>query len=258
MTSAAQVGTAWADPVANSYRLKTMPTLTGYGPDGGYDIYGRLVAKFLPKHLPGVSAIFAQNMPSGVGFVSAKYMNKALPQDGTVLGSLAQKLALDSAPAQGRKAGGTIAVARFSYIGHVVTKIDTDVAPPVFSKRGMSLERPDLGDAWNVIRCRRGQRMGAQVLKVHLHWSKAVRLWAKAPGGGQPAALSTDRCRCASAHRPHAHSLPGAQRPAPPAAALTCGPFALGSAGARRHLFEQRSACLIEFLGGLHVGQRHG
>ena len=105
MTSLAQVGTAWADPLANSYRLKTMPMLTGYGPDGGYDIYGRLVAQFLPKHLPGVSTIFAQNMPSGVGFVSAKYMNKALPQDGTVLGSLAQKLALDSAPAQGRKGG---------------------------------------------------------------------------------------------------------------------------------------------------------
>ena len=49
-TSAAQVGTALADPVANSYRLKTMPMLIGYGPDGGYDIYGRLVAQFLPKH----------------------------------------------------------------------------------------------------------------------------------------------------------------------------------------------------------------
>ena len=228
MTSLAQVGTAWADPLANSYRLKTMPMLTGYGPDGGYDIYGRLVAQFLPKHLPGVSTIFAQNMPSGVGFVSAKYMNKALPQDGTVLGSLAQKLALDSASAQESKAGGTIAVARFSYIGHVVTKIDTDVAPPVFSKRGMSLERSDLGDAWNVIRCRRGQRMGAQVLKVHLHWSKAVRLWAKAPGGGQPAALSTDRCRRASAHRPRAHSLPGAQRPAPPRCRVDLRPLCSG------------------------------
>ena len=101
MTSLAQVGTAWADPLANSYRLKTMPMLTGYGPDGGYDMYGRLVAQFLPKHLPGVSTIFAQNMPSGVSFEAAKYMNKDAPQDGTVLGSLAQKLERDSAPAEG-------------------------------------------------------------------------------------------------------------------------------------------------------------
>ena len=150
MTSSAQVSTAWADPVANSYRLKQMPVLIGYGPDGGYDIYGRLVAQFLPKQLPGVSTIFAQNMPGGVSFVAAKYMNKAAPQDGTVLGSLAQTLALDSAPAQESKAVGTIAVARFSYVGHVVTKIDTGVAPTIFSKRGISLERPDLGDARSV------------------------------------------------------------------------------------------------------------
>ena len=150
MTSSAQVSTAWADPVANSYRLKQMPVLIGYGPDGGYDIYGRLVAQFLPKHLPGVSTIFAQHMPSAGRFVAAKYMNEAAPQDGTVLGSLAQKLALDSAHAQESKAVGTIAVARFSYICHVVTKIDTGVAPPVSSKRGISLERPDLGDARSV------------------------------------------------------------------------------------------------------------
>ena len=73
-------------------------------------------------------------MPGGVSFVAAKYMNEAAPKDGTVLGSLAQKLALDSAPAQENKAVGTIAVARFSYIGHGVTKIDTGVAPPVSSK----------------------------------------------------------------------------------------------------------------------------
>ena len=58
-------------------------------------------------------------------------MTEAAPKDGTVLGSLAQTLALDSALAQGSKAGGKIDVARFSYIGRVVTNIDTGVALPV-------------------------------------------------------------------------------------------------------------------------------
>ena len=49
MASAAQVGTARADPVADFYRGKPMRMLIGYGPDGGYDIYGRLVAQFLPS-----------------------------------------------------------------------------------------------------------------------------------------------------------------------------------------------------------------
>ena len=132
--SAAQMGTARADPVADFYRGKTMRMLIGYGPGGGYDIYGRLVAQFLPKHLPGAPIIVVQNMPGGGSFVAAKYMSEAAPKDGTVLGSLAQTLALDSALAQvskdGSKAGGRIDVARFSYIGRVVTNIDTGVALP--------------------------------------------------------------------------------------------------------------------------------
>src|SRR6266567_8828097 len=42
-----------AEPVADFYRGKTLRMLIGYGPGGGYDIYGRLVAEFLPRYLPG-------------------------------------------------------------------------------------------------------------------------------------------------------------------------------------------------------------
>ena len=52
-----------AQPVADFYRGKTLRMLIGYGPGGGYDIYGRLVAEFLPRHLPGNPTIVAQNMP---------------------------------------------------------------------------------------------------------------------------------------------------------------------------------------------------
>ena len=54
---------AQAEPVADFYRGKTLRMLIGYGPGGGYDIYGRLVAEFLPRHLPGNPTIIAQNMP---------------------------------------------------------------------------------------------------------------------------------------------------------------------------------------------------
>src|SRR5947199_8512460 len=87
---------AQADPIEDFYRGKTLRMLIGYGPGGGYDIYGRLVAEFLPRHLPGNPRIIAQNMPGAGSFVAAKYMYEAAPKDGTVLGSLAQTLALDS------------------------------------------------------------------------------------------------------------------------------------------------------------------
>ena len=116
-----------ADPaVAEFYRGKTLRLLIGYGPGGGYDIYGRLVAEFLPRHLPGNPTIIPQNMPGGGSFVAAKYMYEAAPKDGTVLGSLAQTLALDSVV----NAKTKIDVAKMPYIGRVVTNIDTGIALP--------------------------------------------------------------------------------------------------------------------------------
>jgi hypothetical protein len=41
-----------ADPVADFYNGKTVRMLIGYGPGGGYDLYGRAVAQFLPRHPP--------------------------------------------------------------------------------------------------------------------------------------------------------------------------------------------------------------
>jgi tripartite-type tricarboxylate transporter receptor subunit TctC len=116
----------WADPITDFYRGKTLRMLIGYGPGGGYDIYGRLVAEFLPRHLPGHPTIIAQNMPGAGSFVAAKYIYEIAPKDGTVLGSLAQTLALDSLTNTSAK----LDVANMPYVGRVVTNIDTGVALP--------------------------------------------------------------------------------------------------------------------------------
>jgi tripartite-type tricarboxylate transporter receptor subunit TctC len=115
-----------AQPVADFYRGKTLRMLTGYGPGGGYDIYGRLVAEFLPRHLPGNPTIIAQNMPGAGSFVAARYMYDVAPKDGTVFGSLAQTLALDSMTNTSAK----LDVAKMPYIGRVVTNVDTGAALP--------------------------------------------------------------------------------------------------------------------------------
>ena len=115
-----------ADPIADFYRGKTIRMFIGYGPGGGYDLYGRLVAEFLPKHLPGAPAIVAQNMPGGGSFVAAKYMAEVAPKDGTALGSLAQTLALDSAINSSAK----LDAAKFRYVGRVTPNIDVGAALP--------------------------------------------------------------------------------------------------------------------------------
>ena len=117
---------ASADPIADFYRGKTIRMLIGYGPGGGYDLYARLVAEFLPRHLPGSPTILPENMPGAGSFVAAKYMAAVAPKDGTVLGSLAQTLALDSAVGGPAKVNAE----NFHFIGRVTTNIDTGVALP--------------------------------------------------------------------------------------------------------------------------------
>jgi len=115
-----------AETVAEFYHGKTLRMLIGYGAGGGYDLYGRLVAEFLPKFLPGNPTMVAVNMPGGGSFVAAKYMSEVAPKDGTVFGSLAQTLAMDSVVSN----TANIDVSKFAYIGRVVTNIDTGVALP--------------------------------------------------------------------------------------------------------------------------------
>jgi len=115
-----------AEATADFYRGKTMRMLIGYGPGGGYDIYGRLVAEFLPRHLPGNPTMITQNMPGAGSFVAARYLYEVAPKDGTVLGSLAQTLALDSMT----NAGARLDVAKMPYVGRVVTNIDIGAALP--------------------------------------------------------------------------------------------------------------------------------
>jgi tripartite-type tricarboxylate transporter receptor subunit TctC len=113
-----------ADPIADFYNGKTMRMLVGYGPGGGYDLYARVVAQFLPKHLPGHPTIVVQNMPGAGSLLAARYMHDVASKDGTVLGSLAQTLALDSVTNSSVK----IDVGRMPYVGRVATNVDTGAA----------------------------------------------------------------------------------------------------------------------------------
>jgi tripartite-type tricarboxylate transporter receptor subunit TctC len=115
-----------ADPIEDFYRGKTLRMLIGYGPAGGYDIYGRIVAEFLPRHLPGHPTIVAQNMPGAGSLLAARYMNDVAPRDGTVFGSLAQTLAIDSLTTPNVK----LDMAHMAYIGRVVTNTDLGVTLP--------------------------------------------------------------------------------------------------------------------------------
>src|SRR5215472_18163468 len=87
---------ASAQSVADFYRGKTLHILVGYGEGGSYDIYGRLFAEFMPRHLPGNPTIVPQNMPGAGSFKAVNYLYEVAPKDGTYFGSVAQTLAIDA------------------------------------------------------------------------------------------------------------------------------------------------------------------
>jgi tripartite-type tricarboxylate transporter receptor subunit TctC len=115
-----------ADPVADFYRGKQLRMIVGYGVGGGYDLYGRLVAEFLGKHIPGNPNIVVENMPGAGGFKAAEYIYTVAPKDGTVLGSVSQTLALDVATG----IAGNIDVAKLNYLGRVTSEIDVGLGLP--------------------------------------------------------------------------------------------------------------------------------
>jgi tripartite-type tricarboxylate transporter receptor subunit TctC len=90
--------TAMADESVESfYHNKTLQFVVGYGPGGGYDIYARLVARFLGEHVPGKPSIVVRNMPGGGGRIATSYAFAKAPQDGTVLVTADQSLIVDQA-----------------------------------------------------------------------------------------------------------------------------------------------------------------
>ena len=115
-----------AQSVADFYRGKTLHMVIGYGPAGGYDLYGRLAAEFLGRHIPGNPMILPQNMPGNSSLRAVEYLLEVAPKDGTYLGSVQQALAMTALTDDKAR----IDVSKLHYIGRLTSNIDIAVALP--------------------------------------------------------------------------------------------------------------------------------
>ena len=66
-----------------SYRDKTVTIFVAASPGGGYDFYGRLLARHIGKFLPGNPQVIVKNMPGAGGIVLANYLAQRAARDGT-------------------------------------------------------------------------------------------------------------------------------------------------------------------------------
>ena len=71
------------------YKGKDLRILIGFPPGGGYDLYGRLLARHMGHHLPGLPSVVPQNMPGAGSVLVANHLANVAPRDGTVIGTFA-------------------------------------------------------------------------------------------------------------------------------------------------------------------------
>jgi len=84
---------AHADSVEDFYKGKTISLIIGYSVGGGYDLYGRLLARHMAKYIPGKPTIVPQNMTGAGSFRAASFLYAAAPKDGTVFGTFGRTIA---------------------------------------------------------------------------------------------------------------------------------------------------------------------
>ncbi len=70
-----------AEPYMPSGR--SISLVMGTGPGGSYDLYGRLIATHLARHIPGNPNIIVEHMPGAGGAIAGNYIYGPAPQDGS-------------------------------------------------------------------------------------------------------------------------------------------------------------------------------
>lgn len=93
LTVAAGLGNpAAAQTVAEFYKDKQIRFIIHSSAGGDYDQWGRLVIRYMTKHIPGNPAIVPNNMPGGGGLVAANFLYNTAPRDGTTFGIIGRNL----------------------------------------------------------------------------------------------------------------------------------------------------------------------
>ena len=101
---------------ADFYARKSINLYIGFDVAGGYDLYARLIARHIARHIPGNPNVIPQNMPGAAGLKVANYLFQVAPQDGTALAMSAEAVALEQVLGG---VGIDYDASRFSWVGRI-------------------------------------------------------------------------------------------------------------------------------------------
>jgi tripartite-type tricarboxylate transporter receptor subunit TctC len=108
--------TAFCSPSAQAadFKGETIAIEIGYGPGGGYDTYGRVLARHYGRFIPGNPTVVPRNMPGAGSLRAANFIYNTAPKNGTELGIFSASTAME--PLMGNEEA-KFDPAKFSWIG---------------------------------------------------------------------------------------------------------------------------------------------
>ncbi len=105
---------ARSQSVEEFYKGRSMPLIIGFSAGSGYDIYARLLARFMGKYIPGNPTIVPQNMPGAGSQRAAQYIYSVAPKDGSVFGTMSRSMPVEPLLGDAKFDGRA-----FSWIGNI-------------------------------------------------------------------------------------------------------------------------------------------
>jgi tripartite-type tricarboxylate transporter receptor subunit TctC len=109
---------AGAQRVADFYHGRNITLVIGFSVGGGYDLYARLLARHLGKHIPGQPSVVPQNREGAGSERAMLYLYNAAPKDGSVIGTFSRSMAV--APLL---AGAPFDATRLSWLGSISSDV---------------------------------------------------------------------------------------------------------------------------------------
>src|SRR4029077_18089174 len=93
------------------YKDKTVTIVVGYSPGGSFDLYARVIARYIGRYLPGNPTRVVENMTGAGGIIAANHLYNRVKPDGLTIGAWGSPLVLqqimgnEAAQFDGRKFG---------------------------------------------------------------------------------------------------------------------------------------------------------
>lgn len=84
--------TARAETIDEFYKSNPLHIIVGYDNGGGYDVYARILARHIGRHLPGEPNVIVQNMPGAGSLVAVNYLYNQAPKDGSYIATFARNM----------------------------------------------------------------------------------------------------------------------------------------------------------------------